>query len=262
MKPTNRLAARGCDKLDGPAVKTGEDHAAQLTPGKGDDTVGEIAARIEHREAGLDSGLVEPDCGTRKPCPDHLGDFAVVGDMRFYFPDKFTQSRQRHCHECVGLIALFDDAGKLVNAVNVRGDIHISFGENYVRPLGANGALVIAHNWHDNSEQSYDLDLISSSSNPTASRTSAASSHSASAVAARGPAVSSPKRRSFGAAAGQMPMARIDAGVNAHGAPAALCQGLRHQDRRCGQGRMSTAFGAGTRRRAPTRRTRETRLTR
>jgi hypothetical protein len=62
--------------------------------------------------------------------------------------------------ECVGLIALFDDAGKLVDAVNVRGDIHISFGENYVRPLGANGALVIAHNWHDNSEQSYDSDSL------------------------------------------------------------------------------------------------------
>lgn len=62
--------------------------------------------------------------------------------------------------ECVGLIALFDDTGKLVDAVNVRGDIHISFGENYVRPLGANGALVIAHNWHDNSEQSYDSDSL------------------------------------------------------------------------------------------------------
>ena len=62
--------------------------------------------------------------------------------------------------ECVGLIALFDDSGKLVDAVNVRGDMHISFGENYVRPLGANGALVIAHNWHDNSEQSYDSDSL------------------------------------------------------------------------------------------------------
>ena len=62
--------------------------------------------------------------------------------------------------ECVGLIALFDNAGKLVDAVNVRGDIHISFSENYVRPLGADGALVIAHNWHDNSEQSYDSDSL------------------------------------------------------------------------------------------------------
>lgn len=62
--------------------------------------------------------------------------------------------------ECVGLIALFDDAGKLADAVNVRGDIHTSFGQNYVRPLGANGALVIAHNWHDNSEQSYDSDSL------------------------------------------------------------------------------------------------------
>jgi hypothetical protein len=62
--------------------------------------------------------------------------------------------------ECVGLIALFDTAGKLVDAVNVRGDIHTSFSGNYVRPLGADGALVIAHNWHDNSNQSYDSDSL------------------------------------------------------------------------------------------------------
>jgi hypothetical protein len=29
-----------------------------------------------------------------------------------------------------------------------------------VRPLGANGAVVIAHNWHDNSAQSYDSDSL------------------------------------------------------------------------------------------------------
>ncbi len=62
--------------------------------------------------------------------------------------------------ECVGVIALFDSAGKLVDAVNVRGDIHVSFSDDYVRPLGAEGALVIAHNWHDNSEQSYDSDSL------------------------------------------------------------------------------------------------------
>jgi len=62
--------------------------------------------------------------------------------------------------ECVGLIALFDSAGKLIDAVNVRGDVHVSFSDNYVRPLGAGGALVIAHNWHDNSAQSYDADAL------------------------------------------------------------------------------------------------------
>jgi hypothetical protein len=62
--------------------------------------------------------------------------------------------------ECVGLIGLFGGSGKLVDAVNVRGDIHVSFSGDYVRPLGAGGALVIAHNWHDNSEQSYDADAL------------------------------------------------------------------------------------------------------
>lgn len=58
--------------------------------------------------------------------------------------------------ECVGLIALFDGAGKLVDAVNIRGDVHVSFSDDYVRPLGTEGALVIATLWHDNSSQSYD----------------------------------------------------------------------------------------------------------
>jgi hypothetical protein len=46
--------------------------------------------------------------------------------------------------DCVGPLALFDDAGKLVDAVNVRGDQHVSFSGDYVRPLGPEGALVIA----------------------------------------------------------------------------------------------------------------------
>jgi hypothetical protein len=59
--------------------------------------------------------------------------------------------------DCTGLLALFDAAGKLIDAVNVKGDQHVSFGDDYVRPLGAAGALVIASNWHDNSNQSYDI---------------------------------------------------------------------------------------------------------
>ena len=35
--------------------------------------------------------------------------------------------------ECVGPIALFDDKGKLVDAVNIRGDQHVSFSGEYVR---------------------------------------------------------------------------------------------------------------------------------
>jgi hypothetical protein len=59
--------------------------------------------------------------------------------------------------DCVGPIGLFDAAGKLVDAVNVRGDQHVSFSGDYVRPLGPDGALVIASLWHDNSSQSYDI---------------------------------------------------------------------------------------------------------
>jgi hypothetical protein len=58
--------------------------------------------------------------------------------------------------DCVGPIALFDSAGKLVDAVNIKGDQHVSFTGDYVRPLGPDGALVIASLWHDNSDQSYD----------------------------------------------------------------------------------------------------------
>jgi len=59
--------------------------------------------------------------------------------------------------DCVGPIGLFDAAGKLVDAVNIRGDQHVSFSGDYVRPLGSDGALVIASLWHDNSDQSYDI---------------------------------------------------------------------------------------------------------
>ena len=63
-------------------------------------------------------------------------------------------------YDCVGLLALFAADGKLIEAVNVKGDQHISFSGNYVRPLGPDGALVIASNWHDNSSQSYDISSL------------------------------------------------------------------------------------------------------
>jgi hypothetical protein len=62
--------------------------------------------------------------------------------------------------DCVGPLALFDDAGELVDAVNVKGDQHVSFSDDYVRPLGPNGALVIASLWHDNSSMSYDISSL------------------------------------------------------------------------------------------------------
>jgi hypothetical protein len=62
--------------------------------------------------------------------------------------------------ECAAPLAMFDGDGKLVDAVNLRGDQHLSFSGDYVRPLGSAGALVIGHNWHDNSDQSYDLDSL------------------------------------------------------------------------------------------------------
>jgi hypothetical protein len=58
--------------------------------------------------------------------------------------------------DCVGPIGLFDASGKLIDAVNIKGDQHVSFSGDYVRPLGPDGALVIGSLWHDNSEQSYD----------------------------------------------------------------------------------------------------------
>ena len=60
--------------------------------------------------------------------------------------------------ECAALLALFDESGKLVDAVNVRGDQHVSY--EGVRPLGPTGALFIAWNWHDNSSQSYDDPML------------------------------------------------------------------------------------------------------
>jgi hypothetical protein len=62
-------------------------------------------------------------------------------------------------NDCAGPLALYDATGKLVDAVNVKGDQHVSFSGEYVRSLGTGGALVIASSWHDNSNQSYDLTM-------------------------------------------------------------------------------------------------------
>jgi hypothetical protein len=62
--------------------------------------------------------------------------------------------------DCAGPLALLDETGKLVDAVNVKGDQHVSFGADYVRKLGAGGALVIASNWHDNTSRSFDGTML------------------------------------------------------------------------------------------------------
>jgi hypothetical protein len=62
--------------------------------------------------------------------------------------------------DCFAPLALFDETGRLVDAVNVKGDQHVSFSGDYVRKLGRRGALVLASNWHDNSSQSYDATML------------------------------------------------------------------------------------------------------
>ncbi len=59
--------------------------------------------------------------------------------------------------ECAAPLAMFDDRGELVAAVNVKVDQHASGGVDHAHPIGAGGALVTATNWHDNSNQSYDI---------------------------------------------------------------------------------------------------------
>jgi hypothetical protein len=62
--------------------------------------------------------------------------------------------------DCAAPLALFDDTGKLVDAVNVKGDQHVSFSGSYIRELGPSGALVIVSNWHDNTSRSYDGTML------------------------------------------------------------------------------------------------------
>jgi len=50
--------------------------------------------------------------------------------------------------------------GTLVDAVNIKGDQHVSFSGNYIRELGPSGALVIVSNWHDNTSRSYDRTML------------------------------------------------------------------------------------------------------
>jgi hypothetical protein len=99
-------------------------------------------------------------------CRDHTD----IANLEFYPLRLLDQDRLiltlSVADECAALIALFDGSGKLVDAVNVKGDQHTSLSPDFMRPLGRAGpmgppgALVTATNWHDNSDQSYDATML------------------------------------------------------------------------------------------------------
>ena len=99
-------------------------------------------------------------------CGDRIG----VADLAFYPLRLAGQDRlivaPSIADECVALLALFDDNGKLIDAINIKGDQHAGLSADFVRPLGPAGpvgppgALVTTTNWHDNSDQSYDATTL------------------------------------------------------------------------------------------------------
>jgi hypothetical protein len=91
-------------------------------------------------------------CGETTALKDFDAQMVRLGDQRRWIVTVTMAD------ECASLLALFDEAGKLVDAVNVRGDQHVSL--EAFRPLGPTGALGIAWNWHDNSDQSYDDPML------------------------------------------------------------------------------------------------------
>jgi hypothetical protein len=91
-------------------------------------------------------------CGEKTALKDFDAKLVQLGDQRRWIVTITIAD------ECATLLALFDDAGKLIDAVNVRGDQHVSF--EGVRLLGPIGVLFIAWNWHDNSDQSYDDPML------------------------------------------------------------------------------------------------------
>lgn len=52
--------------------------------------------------------------------------------------------------ECFGMLALFDGGTntKLLDAVNIQQDAHYEFGDQFARPLGPDGQLVVADSFH------------------------------------------------------------------------------------------------------------------
>lgn len=62
----------------------------------------------------------------------------------------------------VAPLLLFDGEGegKLLDAVDVRTDLHTSYDEPMTRALGKSGALVVSKGWHGNSNQSYRVNSL------------------------------------------------------------------------------------------------------
>jgi hypothetical protein len=63
---------------------------------------------------------------------------------------------------CFGVLALYDAGGenKLLDAVDIQQDAQYAFGENFVRPLGPDGQLVVADSMHTTTSMSPDNDVL------------------------------------------------------------------------------------------------------
>lgn len=106
----------------------------------------------EHPIAGADDSWI--DCGDQIKIADldpyHL---RLGGQDRLVVAPSLAD-------KCAALLALFDDTGKLIDLVNLKGDQHGGLGVGFLTPLGSQGALVTANNSHDNSDQSYDATIL------------------------------------------------------------------------------------------------------
>ena len=142
-------------QVPGIARKTWIDLLSQIFPGIAVAPLGFATARevIDLRSVGAgDDSWIK--CGDAINCATGMRDRSALAARDYTIVTVMIED------ECVGPIALFDDKGKLVDAVNIRGDQHVSFSGEYVRPLGPDGALVTASLWHDNSSQSYDISSL------------------------------------------------------------------------------------------------------
>jgi hypothetical protein len=59
---------------------------------------------------------------------------------------------------CFGVVALFDGGAdtKLLDAVNIQQDANYAFGDHFIRPLGADGQIVVADSFHTTTSSSPD----------------------------------------------------------------------------------------------------------
>jgi hypothetical protein len=183
--------------------KTWQDLLVQLFPDIGAPISGDAAATATQMNDVRSIGVGDEawiKCAERIDLSGFAAEALLLGDKRRWI---VTMSMP---DECVSLLALFDPEGKLIDAVNVRGDQHVSL--EAFRPLGSAGALGIARNWHDNSDQSYDdpvLVLAKPSGFSAIGDVRAFGSHDCRALFTEEPVISIEPA---------VPMARIDAVVN------------------------------------------------